>query len=101
MVDAGEAVEKRMLAILKATERQPSVERLATLDALATTYAACGRHRDSLALTEEAISILEAHFPERTADLFSAMGRLASGYLALDIPKTRRHEPPIDSRRQP
>ena len=77
-------VYERMLAILKATESQPSVERLATLDALATTYAACGRHRESLAITDQAISILEAHFPERTADLFSAMGNLASGYQALE-----------------
>ena len=77
-------VYQRILAILRATESQPSVERLATLDALATSYTACGRHRDSLALTDEAISILEEHFPERTADLFSAMGSLASGYQVLE-----------------
>ena len=76
-------VYERMLAILRATESRPSGERLATLDALATTYSTCGRHRDSLALTSEAIAILEAHFPERTADLFSAKGNLASGYLVL------------------
>lgn len=76
-------VYERMLAMLRATESRPSGERLATLDALATTYSACGRHRESLALTGEAISILQVHFPERTADLFSAMGNLASGYLVL------------------
>src|SRR4029077_19389049 len=49
-----------------------------------TSYAACGRHRDGLALTEEAIAILGAHFPERTADMYAAMNNLASAYLALE-----------------
>ena len=77
-------IYERILAVLKATETRPSVERLATLDALATSYAACGRHREGLALTEEAIAILEAHFPERSADMYAAMNNLGSAYLALE-----------------
>jgi tetratricopeptide (TPR) repeat protein len=59
------------------------VERLAALDALATTYAACGRHREGLVLIEEAIAILQKHFPERTEDLYSAMNNLASTHLGV------------------
>jgi len=77
-------IYERILAIQKATESRPSLDRLASLDALATSLAACGRHRDGLALTEEAIAILGAHFPERTADMYSAMNNLASAYLALE-----------------
>jgi hypothetical protein len=89
MADAREEVGKveeleKRLEHLRATESRPSGERLATLDALATSCSARGRHRESLALTGEAISILETHFPERTADLFAAMGNLASGYLVLE-----------------
>ena len=77
-------IYERMLAILKAIEPRPSLERLATLDALSTTYAACGRHRDGLVLIEEAIVILKAHYPERTEDLYSAMNNLASTHLGLE-----------------
>ncbi len=75
---------ERTLAMLKATESRPSVERLATLDALASTYAACGRHRDALAPIEEAIAILTKHFPERPAELYSAMSHLAGTHLGLE-----------------
>ncbi len=77
-------IYERVLAILKVIEKHPSVERLATLDALATTYAACGRHRDCLASIAEAIAILKAHFPDRTEDLYSAMNNLASTHLGLE-----------------
>jgi tetratricopeptide (TPR) repeat protein len=77
-------IYERMLAILRATESRPSLDRLATLDALSTTYAACGRHRDGLALIEEAIAILKQYFPDRSADLYSAMNNLASMHLGLE-----------------
>jgi len=76
-------IYERMLAILRATEGRPSVDRLATLDALATTYAVCGRHREGLTLIEEAIAILQKHFPERTEELYSAMNNLASTHLGI------------------
>ncbi len=80
---------ERTLSILKATEIHPSVERLATLDALATAYAACGRHREGLTAIEEAIATLKAHFPERTADLYSAMNNLGSTYLGFGAVRPR------------
>src|SRR5262249_24404248 len=75
---------ERILAILKAAESRPSLDRLATLDALSTTLAAYGRHRDALGLIEEAIAILKHYFPDRTADLYSAMNNLASTHLGLE-----------------
>lgn len=78
-------IYEKILAILRETEgRRPSLERVDTLMAVVTTYGATGLYRETLAPAAEAVSILKTHFPERTADLYTAMNNIASSHLGMD-----------------
>ena len=78
-------IYEKILAILRETEgRRPSLERVDTLMAVVTTYGATGLFRETLAPAAEAVSILKTHFPERTADLYTAMNNIASSHLGMD-----------------
>jgi tetratricopeptide (TPR) repeat protein len=75
---------EKVLAIQKASEKQPSLERVETLAELSTSYAAVGRYPEAIAATTESIAILRQHYPAENGALYSSMNNLATLYLGAE-----------------